>query len=428
MPSYALRLTLPTAIPKSRARSTFYWTPQRTGSFLTTFGPGLGGMGPVTRRNVEFVRLAAAAYAADRSTLRRSDGSNWSQRELSITVPVGDTSPWEPLAERFAALLGFLTGDAWTIDFTSARWPKEQIATKADRVERVVLLSGGADSAIGALVSRHELGDGTHGLVSHFGPTMLPTVQRAIATEIGRLLPGPDQAHSLVRFSRRASQPNGVSFSEEYSTRSRSLLFIAFGLAAASIDVVPLWIPENGFASLNPPLGPDRRGSLSTRTTHPLFLERLRALLDEAGAHSELVNPFERLTKGEMFRRAAEIVGQKEASALLSMTLSCAHTGHKTHGYSILVGCGVCFGCLVRKAAFAAAGLKDRSDYLTNYNDKKLEKYLADKSAERAVELFVADRIGAADVAAMALPRSYKLRDALDLCNRAIEELELLVA
>lgn len=426
MPSYALRMTLPATVPKSRARSTFYWTPQRTGSFVTTFGPSLGGMGPVAPPNIEFVRIAAAAYAADRSTLRRADGSNWSQREIDVTVPVADPARWQPLTDRLAALLGFLTGDAWTLNFVRSRWPKEKVADHPDPAVRAVLLSGGADSAIGALVSRHELGDKQHALVSHFGPTMLPAVQRAVVEEIGRLLPGSDQLHSQIHFSRRSKQPDGTRFDNEYSTRSRSLLFIAFGLAAASIHRVPLWIPENGFASLNPPLGPDRRGSLSTRTTHPLFLESLRALLEEAGAHAELTNPFQDLTKGEMFRRAAQIVGPAKASALLSMTLSCAHTGHKTHGYSILIGCGVCFGCLVRKAAFAVTGLEDRSDYLTNYSDPRLNNYLADKSAERAVELFLVEGVGAADVAALSLPSSYKPRDALDLCSRAINELRLL--
>ena len=112
---------------------------------------------------------------------------------------------------------------------------------------------------------------------------------------------------------------------------------------------------------------------------------------------------------------------------MLSKTLSCAHTGHKRHGYSILIGCGVCFGCLVRKAAFAAAGLDDRSEYLTNYSDSKLQGYLADKSAERALQLFLEDGMGAADVAAMTLPNSYPGRAALDLCNRAIRELRLLL-
>jgi 7-cyano-7-deazaguanine synthase in queuosine biosynthesis len=426
MPDYELRMTMPKSISKAKARSTFYWTPTGGDSFIRTYGPSLGGLGPVAPLNVDLVRLAVAAYAADLSTPRAADGSNWSQRELNLTVPVSDPSRWEALADRLGELLGFLSGDAWTLRFVAARKPKESIASAPARPARVVLLSGGADSAVGALVSRHELGEETHALVSHFSATFLSSVQRSIVAEIARLIrQGPDQNHCVIRLTRRSEQPNGTRLANEYSTRSRSLLFIALGLAVASVHQVPLQIPENGFASLNPPLGPHRRGSLSTRTTHPFFLDGLRALLEETGVHAELSNPFQSLTKGEIFRRAADVVGSANASTLLGQTLSCAHTGHKVHGYSTKVGCGVCFGCLVRKAAFAASGIEDRSDYLP-LSDPKLSNYLANKSAERSLELFLEDGINAADIAAMSLPTSYQPRDALALCQRAMDELRLL--
>jgi Queuosine biosynthesis protein QueC len=425
MPSYTLRLTRPATIPKSQARRTFYWTPTGGDSFTRTYGPLLGGLGPVARSNIDFVRIAAAAYAADRSTRRAGDGSNWSQRELELTVPVSEPSKWEPVGHRLATLLGFLSGDEWKLNFVSSRKPREAVADAPNPPARVLLLSGGADSAIGALLSRHELREEPHALVSHFSATFLPSIERALVAEVGRLLPGPDQAHWVIHFTRRSRQPNGIRFSNEYSTRSRSLLFIALGLAVGSIHEVPLWVSENGFASLNPPLGPDRLGSLSTRTTHPLFLDGLQTLLRETGAHADLSNPFQNLTKGEMFRRAAEMVGEQPAVALLSETLSCAHTGHKTHGYSVKVGCGVCFGCLVRKAAFAASGLEDRSAYLPR-SDPKLSDYLADKSAERSLQLFLDDGIAPADIAAMSLPSTYTARSALELCQRAMDELRLL--
>lgn len=428
MPSYSLRMTVPTVIPKTRARTTFYWTPSGPGSFVRSCGPRLGALGPVAEPNIEFARLAATVYAADRSTPRAANGSNWSQREFELTVPVWQPSRWEPVASRLGALLGFLSGDAWDLTFVTARTPKEQIADPpAAPPTRVLLLSGGADSAVGALISRHQLGGESHALVSHFAATFLPSVQKAIVEEIAALLPGPAQEHRVIHFGRHERQPNGAKFDDEFSTRARSLLFIAFGLAVASRNEVPLWVSENGFASLNPPLGPDRLGSLSTRTTHPYFLETLQALLREAGAHAEISNPFQEMTKGEMFAQAAEIVGAQAASKLLGSTLSCAHTGHKRHGYSIKTGCGVCFGCLVRKSAFAAAGLEDPSPYLPK-GEPKLSRYLAGKSVERALELFTESGIASSDIAAMTLPPSYSPRAAFELCQRATAELGLLFA
>jgi 7-cyano-7-deazaguanine synthase in queuosine biosynthesis len=382
----------------------------------------------VREENVEFARLAATVYAADRSTPRAGGGSNWSQRAFELTIPVWQPSRWEPVADRLEHLIGFLSGDRWSLKFTRSPSPSEETLDSEELMpERVLLFSGGADSAVGALVSRHELSEAPHALVSHFAATFLPAKQREIAAQIEAALPGPPQAHHVIHFGRRSEQPDGTRFVDEFSSRSRSLLFIALGLAVASICEAPLWISENGFASLNPPLGADRLGSLSTRTTHPYFLDTLKTLLSEVGAHCELTNPFREMTKGEMFARAAELLGQDEASRLLSSTLSCAHTGHKTHHYPLTTACGVCFGCLVRKAAFAASGLEDRSTYLPK-TDPKLTSYLAKNSVERALWVFVDKGVGPADVSAMTLPRSYAPRAALDLCQRATDELKLLFA
>ncbi len=429
MTSFRLRLELPATIPDTEARRTFYWTTTAPGSVAAKLGPrhlgpSLGALGPVTEPNIEFVRLAAAVFLADRTTPRRAEGSNWSRRPITISVPVVDATRWTPIQDRLQALLAFLSGDDWTIQFEQTESPQETIADPPSDYARAVLLSGGADSAIGALLSRHELGDVRHVLVSHFGPTALPPIQRGVVARIATLLPGPDQLHRQINFTRRNKQPNGVQFANEYSTRARSLLFLALGLAVASVHGVPLWVPENGFASLNPPLGPDRRGSLSTRTTHPRLLADLSAALSEVGVHAELTNPFESATKGEMFRHAADIVGDDNASELLSRSHSCAHTGHRSLGLSLTYQCGVCFGCCVRRAAFLAACLEDRTEYLTSMKQHaKVPAYLAGKSVERSIRAFNEHGVSATDVAAMSLPDSYAGADALDLCQREIKEL-----
>jgi hypothetical protein len=88
MVSYAMRLKLPEHIPASRAGTTFYWTANGLSSIESTYGPRLGGLGPVRQANIEFVRIAGAVFAADRSAPRRSGGSNWNQREIDLLVPV----------------------------------------------------------------------------------------------------------------------------------------------------------------------------------------------------------------------------------------------------------------------------------------------------------------------------------------------------
>ncbi len=427
MPAYTLRLDTDTSQSELDGTTPFWWPSGPGGSFVSTLGPRLGALGPVPEPNIELVRLAALVYAADRTTPRRAARANWTQRTFELDVPVYTPARWDTLRDRLEALLGFLSGDRWSIRFRRADPPQETVRdTPYPGVRRVVLLSGGADSAIGALLSRHDLGPDRHLLLSHVGATILAPIQRDIAADIARLIDGPPQYHQALRFSRRSHQPTGAKLRNEYSTRTRSLLFLALGLAAASVEEVPLWIPENGFASLNVPLTADQRGALSTRTTHPFFLQTLAAIARDAGAHADIHNPFARHTKGEMFTQAAELVGSAPAARLLSRTHSCAHTGHRSHRIPVRTHCGVCFGCLLRRASFRAADLDDSTDYLHARQDATLKTYLHNKSVGPSLRTFLARGLRPADITTLNLPPDYPTRQAFELCRRGIAELELL--
>ena len=424
MPNFRLELTVPDPVPQDQATSTFYWSSNTAGSFVSTYGPNLGRLGPVASPNIDLVRIAAAAFTADRSAPREYGGSNWNARDIGLTVPVHSPDLWRSVSNELASLLGLLTGDSWNLEYVPSYGPKEPVANLAPGVERVVLVSGGADSAIGALKSRQTLSSGGHILVSHVGATVLAPTQRRVGFGARRLVPGPRQRHLQIGFRRKARQVNGAEFPSESSSRSRSLLFLAFGLAVASLDGVPLWIPENGFASLNPPLGAERRGSLSTRTTHPAFLEGLTDVLEEVGAQSTIINPFAGQTKGEMFADVADQFGQTEASNFLSLTHSCGLTGQRSYGVSILTQCGVCFGCVVRKASFQAAGIEDGTDYIVAPPGTSIEAWLRRNSIVSSVRAFIRRGIQTRDIAAMGLPTSYSSQDAIDLCKRGLAELQ----
>lgn len=426
MPRFTLRTFAPQEVSGEEASSSFYWLPGPQSSFTTTLGSILGALGPVTERNIDVVHIALTAFAADRSVLREGHGSNWNQRVLDLEVPVSDPEVWSTLSEELASVLGFLSGDRWTLTFTARQALLYDTDVIADRAapQRVVLLSGGADSAIGGLYSRSLLSSGEqHILLSHYSHTMLAPIQRHVANEIARLLPGPGQQHMVAHLGRRSHRIDGTIYPTEPTSRSRSLLFLALGLAAASVHGVPLWIPENGFASLNPPLGPERLGSLSTRTTHPTFLRDLSTVFAKAGAHSDIVNPFAKVTKGEMYRQAIDLIGDHEASSFLSSTHSCALTGQRTHHISAERPCGVCFGCVLRRASFAAAGVIDTSMYIAPSEDTAVQRWLDGKSVEQAVRNLIRRGVRPRDLLALSLPPDYPMRDAMDLCRRGVAEL-----
>lgn len=424
MPDFRLELVIPNPLPEGRSASTFYWSSNARDSFESTFGPHLGRLGPVASANIDFVRIAAAVYTADRSTPRGGGGSNWNSRDIGLTVPVNSPDRWRSSTDDLASLLGLLTGDSWRLEFVPDQGHKEPIAEFAPGIERVVLVSGGADSAIGALRSRQTVGPGGHILVSHVGAKILAPIQREVASGAEKLVPGAPQKHLQIGFRRKQHQVDGTAFPSEPSSRSRSLLFLAFGLAVASRDGVPLWIPENGFASLNPPLGAERRGSLSTRTTHPAFLEGLSKILEAVGAQFVVVNPFIDQTKGEMLAEVAAEFGKENASEFLSLTHSCGWTGQRAFGMSIRRQCGVCFGCVVRKASFQVSGIEDCTDYIIPNRGTQLEESLQRSSIASSVRAFVQRGIRTQDIAAMGLPPSYPSRDAYDLCERGLAELE----
>jgi hypothetical protein len=380
----------------------------------------------VSRLNIDLVRLALLVFAADRSTPRAIGNTSWSSRDFEIIVPVADEKVWTSVAEELGDLLGFLTGDTWAVGFRSSRAPKEPIAKRLDlpAPSRVVLMSGGADSALGVLESRRRLAvDEGQILVSHVGPTMIAPIQRNVAEAAETLVPGPWQERRAIRLIRGRKQVDGSPFRSESSTRSRSLLFLSLGLAVASVHDVPLWIAENGFASLNPPLAPSRRGSLSTRTTHPAFLAGLSTILEGVGAQHEIVNPFAEQTKGEMFANAAKAFGKKEISSFLSETHSCGLTGQRKFGASVSTHCGVCFGCVVRRASFAAAGLADGTEYLSDTAAGGLKRWLDEKSVMPDMRGFVRRGVNNTDLASLSLPESYSTATARSLCERAVNEL-----
>ncbi|WP_104201185.1 hypothetical protein [Cryobacterium sp. Y29] len=414
-----------TALEDGMYDEVFLWTNNDRTTFTGSNGPFLAELGAVNPINVDLVRIALAVLASDRSILRERGGSSWNARDFDLTIEVADPARWGANVDDLSAIIGFLTGDRWAFTFAQApAMAAPQLPLEGSRHERTILLSGGADSAVGALISALDLGpDSSQALASHFSSTAISPVQRELVSVIERLVPDQAQVHHQFHLSRAAKRLDGTAFRNESSTRSRSFLFLALGLAVAEQAQSTLWIPENGFASLNPPLGPDRRGSLSTHTTHPRFLRDLSSLVRSLDGHGALENPFESITKGEMFRRLAASIGVDEASTYLSATNSCSHTDGRYSGAPAGSSCGVCFGCLVRRSAFVASGVPDMTTYLVNDRTGQFDDFVAGKSIVEPMRDFVYRGVRPRDVMVMSLPDDYAAQDALALCALGVDEL-----
>lgn len=237
--------------------------------------------------------------------------------------------------------LRFLTGDFWKLTLADGGYPpprpKAPVMFDADCV---CLLSGGLDSLVGALNLTEE---GRHPLLVSQTAKGDKETQSLFATGLGG-----NERHLQWNQNIRPKVED-----IEGSTRGRSIGFFAFAAVAAdylaTVKVglpkpVEVFVPENGLISLNVPLNPGRMGSLSTKTTHPVFMERLQKLWDALGIPAVLRLPYAAMTKGEMMAacQVPDVLAQ-----VASQATSCGR--FVRNGYK---HCGRCVPCLVRRASF----------------------------------------------------------------------------
>lgn len=284
----------------------------------------------------DFVQFCLSACAADLCCPRSTTADGWT-RTIELTVALCEPLRWEPLKAHAEGMLKVLTGDYWTLHFVDGGVAPPNGRPQPLAHDCVSLLSGGLDSLIGGidLVSAGR----RPAFVSQLAHEDSERQRRYAA------LLGGGATH--MQWS------HGISFTggREPSTRARSLAFYGFAVMAASkvaSQPVQVFIPENGFICINPPLVPGRVASLSTRTTHPLFVEKLQALLDGLSVDVRLELPYRFKTKGQMLRECAD---QTVLGTVAADSTSCGRfrTYNRTH-------CGRCVPCMIRRAAFLSWG------------------------------------------------------------------------
>ena len=307
---------------------------------------------------LDLLKVAAAAYCADRLTERPG---TWT-RSIDLDIPVREFAAWSAVRDLFVEAVSFLSGDRWQLEVRGSTEPVSTPTELAASVDAVCLFSGGLDSFTGAL---DLLADGkTVCLVGHHGAGQANQAQQALWTALARRYKGRCilRRFFLQPAAPAAAQRRPLPSGRESSQRSRSLLFLAAGLAVAAGygPDVPLYIPENGLIGINVPLTGARAGSLSTRTTHPHFIASFSECVRQLGITNPIVNPFRTMTKGEILAACSD---QKTLRELAGHTLSCAHPETARWAQEEQTNCGYCFPCLIRRASMHHVGLDRASDY-----------------------------------------------------------------
>ena len=292
----------------------------------------------------DFITIAMSICAADLACLRKKSADGWT-REIEIFITVCDKGNWIPHLEKLQNAFRYLTGDFWQINLNDGGdiplKPEKITISSADCIS---LLSGGMDSLIGAIDLATE----------GKSPCFVSQIAKGDSKKQSAFSTAFNKKVRHYQWGHRIKVPHIT----ERSTRGRSLIFIAYGVLAATTiekeEYVDLYIPENGFISLNIALNEGRFGSLSTKTTHPVFLNAIQDIFESSKMGIVIKRPYQGFTKGEM------IINCKNKKALIENignTTSCGRFGYYNYKH-----CGRCVPCLVRRASFLKANIKDTTE------------------------------------------------------------------
>jgi len=356
--------------------------------------------------------IALAIIAADLAGHRKKSPDGWT-RTFELLVTVNDDVFWSAQSRVIERMLAFLTTDIWCVTLLPGTSEPSAVKKPVTHNEDcVTLLSGGVDSLVGAI----DL------VTAGAQPLAVSQLTQGEAKNQNRFAEAILAGLSHVQLNHNAKLPDPES---PPSQRARSFLFLAYGVAAATAlaryvagERITLYVCENGFISLNPPLTGARIGSLSTRTTHPTFLAMFQGLLDAADLNVELRNPYQFKTKGEMLRECAN---QDVLRRFAFDAVSCGR--YKRFGYR---HCGRCLPCLIRRAAFHAWSGDDQTQYVySNLSKDDLAQARFDDVRAAAMAIIESDGMGIERWAGSSLDSRYikEVSAALDVIARGLGEL-----
>ena len=314
--------------------------------------------------------IGLSVFALDKRISRSHFSDAWT-REIEVSIPVLEKDKWDSTCDKWNKLLSFLTGDVWKIEFraTSEEYGahKNPNGSKIDisECDCVSLFSGGLDSFCGAIKLLEE--GRSPVLVGHNEYPKLRYIQEKMVEDFRKNY--ESKSIYFLGFTAGARAPMTVEgerlIKTENTSRGRSLLFLCAAISIAGImgEDVPVYIPENGFIGLNIPLTNSRKGSCSTRTTHPYFLEELCEILRSVGIKNDIENFFAYKSKREIVNLVSDTPSFVDN---YKYTISCSHPCvaryNRTGSREYPVNCGFCYPCLIRKASLQDVENEDQKE------------------------------------------------------------------
>lgn len=343
----------------------------------------------------DLLEIAFVVYMADLHVPRLPDLS----RNLNILMPVRHLETWCNVQSNLEKAVSFLGRDRVRFYFVrrkEARTTRPVFNPSENQSMRCCLLSGGIDSAVGALWS---LDQGLDPLfVSHSSSGPLSKAQKAITTTLAQTF-DKDLTHCVFprgKSTRRTGSYRlpGMPISP-MPQHLRSFLYLSIATAAAvELGIDTVYMFENGPVALNPLIS---EAHINTRTAHPLFIQMFCNIVNTSfGIKLTIANPFVYRTKSSLCRY---LKNKKLAAKILSSTISCLNYARVPANAKLWFNLtqfqgrhdGQCLPCILRRTATHLAKIPKYDDnYLVdifNIFDSPILLRLPEQARDTIVEV-----------------------------------------
>lgn len=283
---------------------------------------------------LDFFDLILTIYYYDITTVKGN-----SFRTIDAFVSVFHIDLFENQKIKIELLLNFMTGDKWNLIFEKCDKEKINKGTTLHGLlnyDKIALLSGGLDTFCGV-----------------YDDVLLNKNKKILYAgyKINNI-----EKHSQTIISEFLMQNKNIDVKlfksidvkkEEYSQRTRSLLFFATGIVFADIyKLKNLHIYENGIMSLNPEINNSRT---TTKSTHPKTIYLLNNILNDLNINIQIIHEF-------MFKTKAQMIGKlnEDFVLMIKSTNTCGMSRQNPKfDHSDGKQCGACVSCLLRKISMA---------------------------------------------------------------------------
>jgi len=304
----------------------------------------------------DILDIAVAIHVSDRVCDQKME---YPAREITVYLPLRKPQIFNKKEnlEKIKELLFWATGTDWIFIFKShSRKPRFSEKNRASiqfpiRETEVALWSGGLDALAGLYYRFKETPEKEFTLLGSGSKDNMFGKQKAIRNALPKELKGNTKLFQIpIRLF-------GIDEKDKnYFMRSRGVVFALIGSVVATLQgQSKLHIYENGIGAFNLPYSESSIGMDHSRSVHPITLSKVSVFVSNLLKKKfEIINPFLYSTKAETLK----YLHLDKRLDLVNQSMSCDRPHRE-----VIVQCGYCSSCILRRLSIYNAEFDDTSMY-----------------------------------------------------------------